>query len=120
MEEQITSTLRRWISAWQSGDFENYLAAYHENFMPSFLDSYDLWLVQRRDRIQGAQGISISYDRLEVIEFFDNEVVVRFWLQYAKGSYTDDTLKEVFLVLEQDRWLIQAERNIEIINQSIQ
>lgn|GEM_PF-2133171 len=120
LEEQITSTLRRWISAWQSGDFENYLAAYHENFMPSFLDSYDLWLVQRRDRIQGAQGISISYDRLEVIEFFDNEVVVRFWLQYAKGSYADDTLKEVFLVLEQDRWLIQAERNIEIINQSIQ
>ena len=120
LEEQITSTLRRWISAWQSGDFENYLTAYHENFMPSFLNSYDLWLVQRRDRIQGAQGISISYDRLEVIEFFDNEVVIRFWLQYAKGSYADDTLKEVRLVLEQDRWLIQAERNIEVINQSIQ
>jgi hypothetical protein len=120
LEEKITSTLTRWISAWQSGDFETYLATYHENFIPSLLDSYDLWLVQRRDRIQGAQGISISYDRLELIEFFDDEVVVRFWLQYARGNYADETLKEVHFILEEERWLIQGERNIEIINQSTQ
>lgn len=118
LKQQISGTLTRWISAWQAGDFDNYLAVYHESFEPFYHDSYDSWLAQRRGRIQGAQGITISYDRLEFIELSGDEALVRFWLQYARGSYADDTMKEIRFLVDGDSWLIQSERNLEIINQA--
>jgi len=104
-----------WVAAWQEGRFEDYLATYHRDFVPTYQDSYELWLEQRRFRIQGVPGISLSFDRFEFIDMSETEATVEFWLQYARGNYADDTHKQLQHKLDGDRWLIFVERNLELI-----
>ncbi len=118
INETIDSAINDWLAAWQEGRFEDYLAAYHDEFIPSYHESYGLWLEQRRARIQGVTGISLSFDRLEYIDSSATEATVEFWLQYTRGSYADDTHKQLMLKQEGDGWLIVAERNIEVIRRN--
>jgi len=111
----IETSINDWLAAWQEGRFEDYLAAYHGEFIPSYHESYGLWLEQRRARIQGVTGISLAFDRLEYIDSSETEATIEFWLQYTRGSYADDTHKQLKFKKEGDRWLIVVERNIELI-----
>lgn len=111
----IETSINDWVAAWQEGRFVDYLAAYHQEFVPSYEDSYELWLEQRRDRILGVTGINLSFDRLEYIDSSETEATVEFWLQYTRGSYADDTHKQLRFKQQGDRWLILVERNIEVI-----
>lgn len=111
----ITTLLAGWADAWQAGDFSGYMAAYHDEFVSPYHDSRDVWLEERRARIDGVSGISTGVDRLEFTAVDDSEATVRFWLHYARGSYADDTLKEMQLRRIGDNWRITFERNLEII-----
>jgi len=113
--DSIDTVISGWVAAWQEGRFEDYLAAYHKDFVPYYHESYELWLEQRRTRIQGVTGISLSFDRLEFIDMSEAEATVEFWLQYARGNYADDTHKQLKLKLDGDRWLILVERNLELV-----
>jgi len=71
-------TTRRWADAWQNGDNANYPAAYDTNYMPAYVDTYEAWEAQRRDRIDGVQGINTSFDRLELLQGSDEQITARF------------------------------------------
>lgn len=113
--DSIDTVINGWVAAWQEGRFEDYLATYHSDFVPYYQDSYELWLEQRRSRIQGVTGISLSFDRFEFIDVSETEATVEFWLEYTRGNYADDTHKQLQLILDGDRWLILVERNLELI-----
>jgi len=41
--------------------------------------------------------------------------LARFWLNYSRGSYTDETHKEIEFRRVDTDWLILGERNLEVI-----
>ena len=65
---------------------------------------------------QGACTGYSGWDCLDLINVSGDEITVRFWLQYTRANYADDTLKELRITEDSERWLIQTERNIQIIN----
>ena len=85
-------TTRRWADAWKNGDIATYLVAYDTNYMPAYVDTYEAWEAQHRDRIDGVQGINTSFDRLELLQFSDEQITARFWLYYSCDNYADETL----------------------------
>jgi len=115
IEAEVATTITRWLEAWEDGNIEAYLAFYHENYIPSSVESYALWENQRRERIEGATGISTDYDRLETLETTEGVITIQFWLYYSRNSYMDETLKELRLGKEDGNWRILEERNIEVI-----
>ena len=115
MQAQLNAAIQRWLDAWESGNYADYLAAYHEDFESPYHDSRQAWETERQARIAGVTGIMVGYDRFELQDASDNEVTVRFWLYYARGSYADETWKEMVFARANDNWLILGERNLELI-----
>ncbi len=60
-------------------------------------------------------GIAVSFDRFEVMANDDDTALVRFWLNYSRGSYADETHKEIEFRRVDTDWLILGERNLEVI-----
>lgn len=115
LEQTLSNAIARWVNAWQHGDFDGYLAAYDENFDPAYEDSREAWEDNRRVRIDGVEGMAISFDSLELLETGEDEALVRFWLYYSRAAYADETWKEVQFQQRGDDWLILSERNLRIV-----
>ena len=111
----LAESISEWLDAWASGNINAYFAAYDQNFVPSYIESIELWEAQRRSRIAGNSGISTAFDRLELLQSSDTEATVRFWLNYSSDTYADETLKELTFHKEGTRWYILEERNIDVI-----
>ena len=112
---RLTPLLDGWAAAWQSGDFEDYLTAYRNDFDPDDGTTRAEWAAARRPRVDGVQGMTISYDRLELLEQNEDEIIVQFWLQYTRNTYSDDTLKKIIFRQSGDSWLIYSENNLDVI-----
>jgi type II secretory pathway predicted ATPase ExeA len=104
--------LATWTSAWQAKDIETYLAQYHAEFEPATAATRLVWAAQRRDSINRAVDIRISYDSVEIVAEDDSSLTLQFWLHYSASSYADDTLKELVLLKSADGLLIRSERNL--------
>lgn len=112
---ELQSLIQRWLDAWQEGDFQDYLAAYHADFAPAYHDTRALWESEREARIEGVTGIRVGFDRFSIEAETDDTVTARFWLAYARGNYADDTLKEIVFMRDNGQWFIFSERNLELI-----
>ena len=115
IETDLHETLNTWLLAWENGNFSDYFSTYHEDFIPSHLDSYEIWLNQRRARIEGVQGINTDYDRFELLESTAENATARLWLAYSRLGYSDETWKEIKFQKVNDAWLIISERNLRVI-----
>lgn len=114
-ENLISTAITSWLSAWQAGNFDAYLASYHDDYVPAYHDSFQEWRSERLSRIDGVQGITTAFDRLEILQESPEEISVRFWLYYSRNNYADETLKEIQFRTDGNDWKIFTERNIEII-----
>jgi MSHA biogenesis protein MshM len=114
IEITLNTAINAWLNAWEAGNFTGYQSAYHESFSPSYQDSYDIWVNQRKERIEGVQGISIGYDRFELIETSPENATVRLWQSYARNTYSDETWKELQFQNDNGTWLITSERNLQV------
>ena len=115
LPEVLNTVIQSWVDDWQSGNSSGYLSAYHEAFMPSYHDSREAWRSERESRIEGVTGIAVSFDRFEMMANDADTALVRFWLNYSRGSYTDETHKEIEFRRVDTDWLILGERNLEVI-----
>ena len=115
LPEVLNNVVQSWLDDWQSGNSSGYLSAYHDAFEPSSHDSREVWRSERESRIEGVTGIAVSFDRFEVMANDDDTALVRFWLNYSRGSYADETHKEIEFRRVDTDWLILGERNLEVI-----
>lgn len=114
-ENLISTAITSWLSAWQAGNFDAYLASYHDDYVPAYHDSFQEWRSERLSRIDGVQGITTAFDRLEILQESTEEISVRFWLYYSRNNYADETLKEMRFRIEGNDWKIVTENNIQVI-----
>lgn len=113
-ESIINAAITSWLIDWQAGNADGYLASYHTDFVPAYHASNQEWRSERLTRIDGVQGITTSFDRLEILQESEEEIRVRFWLYYSRNNYSDETLKEMRFSLDGNTWKILTERNIQV------
>jgi len=116
ISERIKQQLNTWSHAWSQGDFENYIQMYSRDFLPSdSRKSYVQWKNIRHARLKFTKGVNIVIEQPRVfIEPSGNYALVEFIQKYKSDSYSDRVLKQVYMGLEQEKWLILSERTIKI------
>jgi len=116
ISERIKQQLNTWSHAWTQGDFENYIQIYSKRFLPSDSHkSYEQWKNIRHARLKFTKGVNIEIEQLRVfIEASSNYALIEFIQKYGSDSYSDRVLKQMYMGLEQENWLILSERTIKI------
>jgi type II secretory pathway predicted ATPase ExeA len=111
-EEALETLLAAWTSAWQAKDFDGYFGHYAASFAPANGDSIEAWQQQRRNSIDRASDIRISWDSLDLQAQDASSITLQFWLHYSASNYADDTLKELVLFKTDAGLRIGNERNL--------
>lgn len=112
--EAVNVLLVDWSSRWQDKDVDGYLGFYHPDFTSTSGDTLEVWQQQRRNSINRATDIRISYDNLEILDETTDAMLVQFWLRYSSSTYGDDTLKQLLLLNTPAGWRIRSERNLRV------
>lgn len=105
----------RWLGAWMSRDFEEYLGYYHARFRPPRNQTTESWQAQRQRRLGSAGGVEIGYDKVELLRSSGDRATLRFWIHYESATYEDETQKELELIKDDGSWKIIRETNLEIV-----
>lgn len=121
LNEQITGAVSYWMNAWQQQEYTPYFSSYIPGFIPNNNTSHRQWKRLRTIRLINPQWIKLELGPLAFIEplseqnaeITSNQVTIQFWLAYRSPNYQDETLKQLTLVKNQNRWLISAEESLQ-------
>jgi len=116
--DAVENAVNRWSKSWTDVNIDQYLSAYSTQFKPSdSVKDYTQWRNIRRAKFRLSGGIRIETQDIKVY-LSSNEVqaLVEFVQHYQSNKYQDKVIKQLHLVLENDRWLIQSERVLQQLN----
>lgn len=112
--QALERDVSRWIAAWQEQNLEDYFASYHAQFVPRYHDSRQRWQQDRSRVIGNARSITLAMTEFEILISAPERVEVQFWLDYASPTYADSTQKKLVLAIQDGRWLILEEINLQV------
>lgn len=109
-DEAVAKRVREWAGAWEKKDFEAYKAFYSEKFQPGNMPSRAAWLEYRKKRLAKAGIVSIALQNIK-IKVDGDRATAEFTQIYSSPDYSDQVVKQLELVMEQDqkRWMIVRE-----------
>jgi tetratricopeptide (TPR) repeat protein len=110
----ITQQLLGWSRAWSQGEFDSYMLAYSQNFMPSDArKTYAEWKNIRRARLKFTRGVKVEIEQIRVFVGPQGDyALVEFIQNYHSDSYNDKVLKQMYMHNKHNNWLILSERTI--------
>ena len=121
-DEVIASNIENlvvsWSKAWSDLQIEQYLSFYSLHFKPlKPLEDYTQWRDIRRAKFRFSGPLRIT-TQLHKVYLHTNEkqALVEFLQSYQSNKYQDKVLKQLHLVLENDRWLIRSENVLQQLN----
>ena len=110
-DSEIEKAVMDWAKAWSSQDVATYLAAYGKEFSPQGTQSRAAWEQERKARILGKSGISVSVENLS-IKVTANQAVVNFRQGYRAGALQETSQKMLELNKVENQWLIVKETTV--------
>ncbi len=112
---QVFDAVGEWARAWEERDFDGYLDAYADGFIPPQPMTRAQWEDVREQRMaEGAQAFT-DLESLEVYQTPDrNNVIVRFRQYFAFESIQSTIDKELWMVRERRSWKVLSERVIAV------
>ena len=111
---QLMDTISSWAGAWQSQLPDLFISHYALDFVPPDFESREVWVENRRVRLQAPEYIKLRLIDFELHELSDNRAVTRFKLVYERPDYSDETYKELVFENYSGLWLIIAENNLRV------
>lgn len=108
-EQAIRDAVTLWSQAWASQDVEQYLASYAKEFKTPGGESRASWESTRRERVSKPARIEITLSNVQLQLENKHQARVRFTQFYHAGSLSQRTSKQLVMVQQQGRWLIQQE-----------
>lgn len=115
-EQLISSVIEQavmlWSKAWSDADIDQYLSAYSSSFRSSDQNTdYTQWRNTRRAKFRISNGIRIDLQGIKIyLHDNESEAVAEFVQHYQSNKYQDKVVKQLYLVLENEHWLIRSER----------
>lgn len=112
---QVFDAVGEWARAWEERNFQGYLDAYSEDFIPPQPMTRAQWEDVRQQRMnEGAQAFT-DLESLEVYQTPDRDnVIVRFRQYFAFESIQSTIDKELWMVRERRSWKVVSERVIAV------
>ena len=114
-QQQIIEAVEQWSEAWSQKDIPGYFSAYISTYTPPTSASRNVWQDKRETRINQQAWIKLNttgFNFPKATIATNNQVTVRFWLEYEVPGYKDKTLKSLTMVKTGNRWLIKQEQSL--------
>lgn len=114
LRDEITGTLERWRTDWQSGDVERYLSHYDDNFWAKGYNKKS-WQQRKRRVAEGKEWQQISLSDISLYAYprtaSNNRemMVVNFKQDYRSNNYNSEMGKRLYLVKAEDSWRVLYE-----------
>ncbi|GAB7561987.1 hypothetical protein LG202_00260 [Methylobacillus methanolivorans] len=107
--QAIRNAVESWAKAWSNQNVDQYLASYAKDFKTPNGESRSNWEATRKARISKPARIEVKLNNLRVT--LDNEHSARavFQQSYQADHLSQRTGKQLVLVQQQGKWLIQQE-----------
>ena len=113
--EIIREIILGWAKSWQNKNLDKYFSYYSDNFTLSYFKDNELWKKDRIKRISSKNEIKILIKDLstEFIIGDEEKAFVTFTQEYISKSYSDEVIKKIILIKNNDMWLIESEELID-------
>jgi hypothetical protein len=114
----VEKAVMQWSVSWSELHIDEYLAAYSIQFNPAYpVSDYTQWRKQRRAKFRLTTHLQIKLQDVKVY-LRDNEIqaYAEFTQYYKADKYQDKVTKQLQLIFDNDRWLIQSERVLQQLN----
>jgi hypothetical protein len=109
LRDVITGAAERWAQAWESKDFEGYLASYSENFQPQMFPSREAWAEHRRPRVTRPGPLLVRVSDIRVKPLAPDRVEVKLRQRYEASGTKLNSVKTLVFVNENGGWKILRE-----------
>jgi len=118
ISDAIEKTVMLWSKSWSELNIDQYLSSYSTQFRPSGSEqSYTQWSNIRRTKFRLTGNIQVELQDMKVyVRNNETQALAEFIQNYKSNKYQDRVIKQLLLVLENDRWLIQSERVLQQLN----
>ena len=113
--EIISEIILGWAKSWQNKNLDKYFSYYSDNFTLSYFEDNELWKKDRIKRISSKNEIKILIKDLstEFIMGDEEKAFVTFKQEYISKSYSDEVIKKITLIKNNDIWLIESEELVD-------
>jgi hypothetical protein len=109
LRDALTLAAERWAAAWESKNFEAYLAAYSDDFQPQKFPSREAWVEHRRPRVTRPGPLVVRVSDLRIKPLPSDRVEVKLRQTYEASGTKLNSVKTLVFVNEKGEWKILRE-----------
>ena len=113
LKDVVESAIQSWSTAWSSQNVDAYLSHYASSFISERGQNLEQWKAYRSSRVTAPNWIDISLLRMEIAIDSATMATARFEQIYSASNYSDQSRKELRLVLEDGQWKIDRELSLD-------
>ena len=109
-KEKLQNTFTKWITAWSNEDYENYIAAYHDNFKDKIRGNLDSFKAYKKAVFSNPGKPNISAENTFILQN-DKYAMITFKQNYQSKTIKDQGRKVLYL--QRDKfynWKIISEK----------
>jgi len=113
--EVVREIILEWAKSWQNKNLDKYFSYYSANFTLGYFEDNELWKKDRIKRISSKNKIKILIKDLstEFIIGDEEKAFAIFKQEYISENYSDEVIKKITLIKNNDMWLIESEELID-------
>lgn len=108
-QQEVTFAIEQWRQAWSNQNFDGYLAAYGDAFVPADGQSFRAWRNARKRSVNSPKFIEVFVSGLKLTPISDTSVRATFNQRYRSDRYQDEVVKVLLLNKEAGHWKIVQE-----------
>lgn len=108
-ESALARATEQWSDAWESKDFNKYLAAYSERFEPQQFSTREAWVAHRKPRVTKPGSILVKVSDIRVRLLSASRAEVKFLQRYESGNLKLNSIKTLIWIKEESGWRILRE-----------
>jgi tetratricopeptide (TPR) repeat protein len=108
-ESVLAKATEQWSDAWESKDFNKYLAAYSEKFEPQQFPTREAWAAHRKPRVTKPGPIVVKVSDIRVKVLSASRAEVKFLQRYESGNLKLNSIKTLIWIKEDSGWKILRE-----------
>jgi len=115
LQSELRNFVVAWAESWSSGNFEQYLQYYAQDFDPPGDLSIEEWQTARRGKLGKGGSLTVVPETLQVTEAAEDRVVVQFVQTSQLEGVTSTLRKGLVLVRENGAWRIKQETVVDVL-----
>jgi len=113
LEDVVSSAIESWAVSWSSQNVAAYISHYANSFVSERGLNIEQWEGDRSRRILDPSWIDVSLLRMEINVVSPTMATARFEQIYSASNYSDQSRKELRLILEEGQWKIERELSLD-------